>query len=113
MPVELTTPITHTGPTAEELARRARCRELRELIRAEAAKRRMIKAAYRLPHGSPENKAAMAAARVALGLTAHVYDWNAHAVPGRDYWRSHVTDLHVELANLRGKVHLTAAKSPS
>ena len=109
----LTIPHTHVAPTAEELARRARCRELRVIIAKEAADRRMIKAAYRLPHGSPENKAAMAAARVALGFTAHVYDYNAHCVPDRDHGRASVTRWHVELANLRGKVHLTAAKSPA
>lgn len=111
MSATLTNPVTHTGPTAEELARRARCRDLRDLIRKAAQERRMIKAAYRLPHGGAENKAAMAAARVALGLTAYVYDWNAHAIPARDYGRSGVTDLHVELARLRGKEHLTQPKS--
>jgi hypothetical protein len=114
MSATLTNPETHTGPTAAELARRARCRELRELIRKEAGDRRIVKAAYRLPHGSPENKAAMAAARVALKIDPkYVGPWNEHAIPGRDYGRSYVTELHVELATLRGKQHLTAPKLPA
>jgi hypothetical protein len=100
----------HIGCTAEELARRAEIAELRQKIREEAAYRRMIKEAYRLPHGSPENQAAMAAARITLGLTKHVYSWNAHAIPSRDHGRGYVTQLHIELAELRGKVHLTPRK---
>lgn len=108
----LDTPTTHIAPTAEELARRARCRELRELIRKEAGDRRLIKAAYRLPHGGPEHKAAMAAVRAHLGIDPkHVFEYNWHCQPGRDYGRSCITELHVELASLRGKVHLTAAKA--
>lgn len=107
-----TIPSTHVGPTAEELARRQRCRDLRDLIRAAAENRRAIKAAYRLPHGSDDNKAAMAALRTRLGIDMrYVGPWNAHAIPSRNDGRFEITQLHVELAHLRGKEHCTAPKS--
>ena len=106
MSATLVIPEHHIGLTAEELQKRARVRELRDLIRKEARDRTVIKTAYRLPHRSPEHKAAMAAVRAHLGIDPKItFEWNWHCQPNRDYGRAWITELHIELATLRGKVH--------
>lgn len=98
---------TYPELTTEEKARRARIAELKALIKKEAGDRRLIKAAYRLPHGSDENKAAMAKAREACGFDPkHVFQWNAHAIPSRNYGRESLHLWHLEYGNLRGKPHV-------
>lgn len=104
--------VTLTRPelTVEEIARRARMTELRTLIAKESGDRRLIKSAWRMNHSSDQFKAELARLRPMLGITKY-YDWQGN-VPYRNYGRSYVTELHIELAKLRGKVHLTPKKAP-
>ena len=105
---------TYPELTPEEKAKRARIAELKVIIKKEASDRRLIKAAYRLPHGSDENKAAMALARTACGIDPkHVYSWNAHAIPDRNYGRASIHGWHVELGNLTGKPHVMEQLQPA
>ena len=103
----MNTVITRPELTAEEKEHRAAVSAVRDLIRKEAVLRRMIKAAYRLPHSSDLNKAAMQAAREACGIDPkHVYPWNQHCIPQRDYGRAGIHALHLRLAELTGKPHV-------
>ncbi len=86
----------HVGPTAEELVRRARRRELREQIAKLAIFRTQVNRAYRLPHGSDAFVAALTAAGATEGF---------NFLPERACMRWYITELHIELAHLRGKVH--------
>lgn len=87
---------THVGPTVEELARRARCRELRTEIAKLADFRARVNRAYRLPHAGDAHRDALTAIMVQDRL---VYR------PARRAMRWQITELHVELAALRGKRH--------
>ncbi len=100
----------HVGPTAEELARRARMAEIRTKLKELVVIRREVKAAWHLNHAGPEHKQVKAALRVKYGLSPTSYGDES---PWRDYKRQATTDLHIELAKLRGKVHLVAPKEPA
>ena len=89
--------------TPEEKAKREEVSELRKMIAGWVIHRRMIKAAYRLPHGSTENLEAMKKAREVLKLVT--YSYNAHCTPARHLGKDILTEHHIELATLRGKVH--------
>jgi hypothetical protein len=91
-----TLPTTHVGPTAEELAKRARIRELRAKIAELARYRTAMNRAFRLPHNSPEWATAL---RALHGLHATL-----SCIDRRDQrWK--ITAYHQELASLRGKCH--------
>lgn len=96
-----TLPSTHVGPTAEELAKRARIRELRDKIAELARYRTAMNRAFRLPHQSPEWATALHALH---GLHATL-----SCIDRRDK-RDTITWLHCELADLRGKTHLAPAR---
>lgn len=87
---------SHVGPTAEELAKRARIRELRDQIAELARYRTAMNRAFRLPHNSPEWAAALQAIH-GLHVTLACID--------RRWKRGQITALHCELASLRGKTH--------
>ena len=87
----------------EEIARRARIQYLRNKIKPLVQNRRLIKAAYRLPHGSPEHLQRLVELRSLLGYKE--YSYAAHCQPGRHDYKSELTCYHMELAGLRGKVH--------
>lgn len=91
----------HVGPTAEELAKRARIRELRAEIAELARYRTAMNRAFRLPHNSPEWATALHALH---GLHATL------AGIDRRHNRDVITWKHVELADLRGKLHLASAR---
>jgi hypothetical protein len=86
--------------TAEERARRNRIVELRLQIAELARYRTAMNRAFRLPHLSDEWAAAL---RVIGYQTPNGY------VMRRDK-RDTLTRLHVELADLRGKVHLAGSQ---
>jgi hypothetical protein len=96
-----TLPSTHVGPTAEELAKRARIRELRAEIATLARYRTAMNRAFRLPHRSAEWAAAVNAAGALL--TGYSPD---HTWADRRHNRDVLTTRHVALATLRGKQHL-------
>jgi len=94
--------------TPEEQARREAIAAAKAKIKELAAKRRLILQCYRMPHGTPEHKQAMADARKALGLDTARFlgPWNVHCVPGRHDWRGDTHAAHLELAALTGKPHV-------
>lgn len=94
----------HVGPTAEELAKRTRVRELRTKIAEHARYRTAMNRAFRLPHRSPEWSAAVDAAGALV--PAYSRFGPHHTWAHRRYDRDTITWLHCELANLRGKKHL-------
>lgn len=107
----MNTSYTRPELTAEEKAKRESIAYIRGLIKKWAHARRITKNAYRLPHGSAEYLAALAAARIVCEIPAtEVYPWNQHCHPSRNHARAFTHDLHLQLAELRGKQHVCVSQ---